>query len=756
MSGLYDNFKLQNSREINRYAGAPIAEMTKVGGVLQEAYTENRDTYDTLGQGISSATVLDADKPLFNTQMQKYRTAIADAGKAGNYEDMGTQVRQLSRKFNTDYSPFVRNAALISEEDKDLTDRVAKGTLTGNDAARIKRARNSYTGLQMGADGKYTNSYKARDVSNYVDIPEKITKVLKDMHASKLTKSGLGGAISTEGGRYFVHTERGVEEITPERIKEATSIALNDPMVKAYMKQDADLDYAHLQKVKYEDLDGADSIANQRQVLDANGKPIPVKGKKGSFKMEGYNVDTLKGAAKKYADLNGIPFVDAYKALGAQQAYASKYKELQDKFGRDFSYKQVVDKTELGEETAGSKEARHLREAKKAKELDNNDDLVFESNTTGAPERNFGEITKGIASSSSRLTEIDRQLKLGNLSTIDRDKLTAERSGLSAQVGQDKAMLMNTAKDLTKDLPDVIKGAQIFETGKPLLNGKPTTITRGVITKAVSEGKIRTISGITYIDTPKGTVKLQDSPSVAEGGMNFLRKLAGVADAIGGTNIQDEIGPGRSTSSSNLGGLGRKFDNAVSENSALRQSTNLSMSMKENHKKQLSDYYGGDPNGFEVYKDGKLTTDVPASIDVDRISSEVAGNGNNFISATAKDSKGKKLEGSYKVVLKGNNNLNQQLTKMYKNTGPAGDIKRLTLNKPLFNQISTAEINSPVQLPKPVSLGGHEIHAVIRQKSPNGNIAYYPLDASGNKITDAQGDIYTENPLKLQQILEQK
>jgi hypothetical protein len=753
---LYDNYKLQNSRSVYKYAGAPIEEMTKVGGYLQDSYTQNRESYDVLDQSIGSASVLDADKALFKQRMAGYRTSIADAAKTGNYEDMGTQVRSLSRKFSTDYSPFAANARAVAEEDKNYEERVAKGLSTLSDVNRAKATRAAYKGLQIGEDGKYTNAYKGRQLANYVDVNAKVMDVLKGMKANKLTKGGMEGTITTEGGKYFVKGEHSREEISPERIKEATGIALSDPMVKAYMRQDAELDYAHLSDLKYEDLDGDDYVTQQRVKKDANGRPIPVKGKKGKYEMEGVDIDTIKGAAQKYAEKNGVSFVDAYKAIASQRAYTQKVEAYQNAFGNTMSYHEQLDKQELGEETAGSKEARAKREAK----LKETDDLVFETQTTSAPERKPDEILKGISSDSARLAEIDKKLRFGNLGAKDKDVLSGERAAIAARVGQDKQMMLKTANDMAKDLPDTIDGRITKNTGFAGLgrDTKDTRITRGVIVKALAEGRISTFNGNTIIKTDNGTITLDEGFSFSKAGKSLVSAVGNItASMTGRPNELQSVGKAKANPIEKLAGIDDRFNDAVAGNSKERQSTTMSFSLKENHKKQLSDMYSGNSGAYDVYKDGELLEDgdKPASVSINQFNTERAANGNNFMTVDAKDAKGKKAEGVYKVVLKGQNNLNGQLLKQYA-PGTNGTVKQLTVNNPVYDAISTAELNAPVSLPAPVSVGGHKVYSTMKEKSPEGNTAIYFLDKNGKKLRDSEGEFYVDSPLEAAKILHQK
>lgn len=752
--GLYDNYKLRNSNAILKYQGAPVDEMAKVGSFLQESYMVNKDKHDTLEQSIDTANILESDRGLFKERMGTVRTALSEAAKAGNYEDMSMQTRQLGRQFNADYQPFVQNRAAMLAEDEAMAKGIVDGKYDSHTIDRVKRARGIYGGLKIGEDGQYTNQYKARTLANYVDVDDKIRKAVLAIPAEKLSKSGHGGTVSIAGGQYMIKSERGTEIVSPERIREVTAQVMADPMISSYMKQDAELNYAHLSKLNYEDLPGEDNLTQQRYKRDKDGNPILLKGSKTEYEKEDYSVSTVKGMARKLAEQQGIPFVDAYKQVAAQYEYSNKVRGYQDSFVSTNEVNNITTKDDVGSETGGSIEARGRRQADYEQKLANDAAPVFEGAVSNNPEKSYDEVTRSLATTQTNIEGLRRQLANGKLGTQDKANVTAQIAQLEQEHAQTKVMLRTTAGEKLKDMPDKIP-VRLYSGNWSDFGGKAINLSKETLLQAFANGKVSKVGGTTYVETKQGRVVIEGDSLPVAALKAFTSLVGGIVDKAGSsTGTQLPIGKAIAGGVNNLVGSSvaraqdrinsstDKIMDQVAGNSTYSNQSSINFGLNKAEIDGVSKNILSDPNGYEMMdKDNNPVSGVKG-IKITSMSSQVGPNGKNYLLGSDEDGN------PIKVLPKGQSDLEQRV----------GARSNGIIGNRVIGELSKTSLNSPITLDRPLKLeAGVEAHGVMTKQTPNGALGYYLLDKSGQVLKDPNGgDVYSADMAVIAKLITQK
>jgi hypothetical protein len=286
--------QLVNSREIPRYAGAPVAELASVAQHLQGKYDMAVQNEDALDSALKQASSLGADNKMLQEIKDRYRGKLKERAAKGDYEHMLRDVQRDARDFVNEYKPIAANQAAVSQYYNELQEQVTKGDVSKNWADRLYDASTrGYQGLRKNPQtGQYENQFRGTTAVKNINMEEWVDKALKGLDPKK-----IGTDVQwIKDGFYRKHGETS-EKLTMKEIWPALEAAMgSDPMFQSY--------------------------AQQKMMLDSySAKYITEEGSKKT---------PFYAAVRKLADETGMSFNEAAEQHFANNSWTSLVKNIQD------------------------------------------------------------------------------------------------------------------------------------------------------------------------------------------------------------------------------------------------------------------------------------------------------------------------------------------------------------------------------------------------------------------------------------------
>lgn len=229
--GLYDTFKLTNSRPMSTYVAAPIEDFKETAAALTAKYDKSFGQTINNISSVSSAQAanFENDQSMLSELQNKYGSMFQEQVKQGDFENMGQLAMLAGVKFQKEYAPIKGNldkvTAYKADLDKQLADKtIDKGSYTG----AMNVSMRNYKGLDPNnIAGSGFVGYKP---AAYVDIQDMMFK-----RAAGWKADSKDSPFQYDGnGWWNKHTGKEVKESEVATALKQSLMA--DPMATAYMR----------------------------------------------------------------------------------------------------------------------------------------------------------------------------------------------------------------------------------------------------------------------------------------------------------------------------------------------------------------------------------------------------------------------------------------------------------------------------------------------------------------------------------------
>jgi hypothetical protein len=233
----YGMYQLSNSKEIPRFVGSSVPELTQASQVMQGRYDTALQYEDAIDQGIKQATSLGQDTKHLLELKEKYKGRLGERAKKGDYENMVRDTARDARDFVNEYKPIAQNQQLYAEYQKELKEKVDKGTVSPDRAAKmLDYSTRSYKGLQRDPlTGQLKNQFQGQAMVDDLDVPAWIDKQLiglKETTTGRTIQKDINGFYIMEG-----NTRKQLDYKT--QIKPIIDAAkASDPKYQAWVNQE--------------------------------------------------------------------------------------------------------------------------------------------------------------------------------------------------------------------------------------------------------------------------------------------------------------------------------------------------------------------------------------------------------------------------------------------------------------------------------------------------------------------------------------
>lgn len=226
----------------------------KISEALQERFLSTFAANDQLATAIDQ---MQAALP-FENDMQRKRqlqremeNKLTVLSERGDYENLGFQVHKAAKDFTKEYSPIKENYARYQTALQELQKGVDAKEINAEYAQMFPAymSRN-YKGFEIDPETgrvKEGTMFSApsiiKDPKVFDKIKDAIAIIKPEGREIKSNQIGVGA-----DGRYNVTTESGTEYIDPKIVEKAIETVMNDPDVRAYTTQVADMKAYSYQK----------------------------------------------------------------------------------------------------------------------------------------------------------------------------------------------------------------------------------------------------------------------------------------------------------------------------------------------------------------------------------------------------------------------------------------------------------------------------------------------------------------------------
>ena len=226
----------------------------KISEALQERFLSTFAANDQLATAIDQ---MQAALP-FENDMQRKRqlqremeNKLTVLSERGDYENLGFQVHKAAKDFTKEYSPIKENYARYQTALQELQKGVDAKEINAEYAQMFPAymSRN-YKGFEIDPETgrvKEGTMFSApsiiKDPKVFEKIKDAIAIIKPEGREIKSNDIGVGA-----DGRYNVTTESGTEYIDPKIVEKAIETVMNDPDVRAYTTQVADMKAYSYQK----------------------------------------------------------------------------------------------------------------------------------------------------------------------------------------------------------------------------------------------------------------------------------------------------------------------------------------------------------------------------------------------------------------------------------------------------------------------------------------------------------------------------
>jgi hypothetical protein len=202
----YGLYQLTNSREIPRFVGSAVPELTQASQIMQGRYDTSLQYEDAIDQGIQQATALGQDAKHLMDLKAKYKERLGERAKRGDYENMVRETAKDARNFINEYKPIAQNQQLVQEYRKRLDEQVQKGEVTPQRAAEmLDYSMRSYKGLQKDpTTGQFVNQFQGRQMVKDLNMSEWVDKQLiglKETTTGQTIRKDQGGTTLSRDSR---------------------------------------------------------------------------------------------------------------------------------------------------------------------------------------------------------------------------------------------------------------------------------------------------------------------------------------------------------------------------------------------------------------------------------------------------------------------------------------------------------------------------------------------------------------------------
>jgi hypothetical protein len=226
----------------------------KISEALQERFLSTFAANDQLATAIDQ---MQAALP-FENDMQRKRqlqremeNKLTVLSERGDYENLGFQVHKAAKDFTKEYSPIKENYARYQTALQELQKGVDAKEINAEYAQMFPAyMTRNYKGFEIDPETgrvKEGTMFSApsiiKDPKVFDKIKDAITIIKPEGREIKSNQIGVGA-----DGRYNVTTESGTEYISPEVVEQAIGMVMNDPDVRAYTTQVADMKAYSYQK----------------------------------------------------------------------------------------------------------------------------------------------------------------------------------------------------------------------------------------------------------------------------------------------------------------------------------------------------------------------------------------------------------------------------------------------------------------------------------------------------------------------------
>jgi hypothetical protein len=241
--GLYDNYRLANSQQVEQYHGSVVPEMVAVSQELQKRYDTSQNNMDYTTQYLNSLSALPQDQNALGEVRKKYQDSLANIGQRKDLENATRETTMLAQQLPQDYAGFAQRQKDFSERKAELDKKVSEGKLSPEESqALLQRDIHLDRGIQKDpATGRYTGRFQGQEFTDTYDMRKGVDDIMDKQfpQSQGWTKEVAGFG---DGEKWIFKNGSKTVTLGPDRIKQIISTGLqNDPHAQSWIEQQKNL-----------------------------------------------------------------------------------------------------------------------------------------------------------------------------------------------------------------------------------------------------------------------------------------------------------------------------------------------------------------------------------------------------------------------------------------------------------------------------------------------------------------------------------
>lgn len=216
----------------------------EVSKILSDRYLSNFLQTDAMQREAATLTAAPfaGDEALKAEVLQDTDAFLQAAAKAGDYENMTTDVVRAAGNYQARVAPIQQNQKAWQEYQTQLDEQVAKGEVPQENADRLKRkAMMTYGGLQKDADGNVGGFFQGEQAAVDPNIMKMLDDAVKGLKSSSGKEITRVVGVDSQKGMLEVETEAGREMISIDQVNNIIDPIFSDPKVRSFLTQSAEL-----------------------------------------------------------------------------------------------------------------------------------------------------------------------------------------------------------------------------------------------------------------------------------------------------------------------------------------------------------------------------------------------------------------------------------------------------------------------------------------------------------------------------------
>ena len=232
-------------RYVSQHVPMPFKEIMHFKERRTQAYNQNQAMADAV-ENMANVQALAKDKALRNERVAEYEDEMMSKLREskGDYSLMSGDIRNMARRLKTELSrgrlgQISNNLASAQAYQKELDEMYSNDSISLDQYNTLSAmSMDAYEGVQNDPMADSYNTFSGVKAAQYQDLQKYVDEHLKGWKADQIAKKQWG----LENGKYWRLSGGKKEFVDAKELEIAALNAMqNDPKIRAYVQQDADM-----------------------------------------------------------------------------------------------------------------------------------------------------------------------------------------------------------------------------------------------------------------------------------------------------------------------------------------------------------------------------------------------------------------------------------------------------------------------------------------------------------------------------------